>query len=235
MHALALNAAARTFSPVSGWSVNSNASGPPIYAGGLVWSASSGVGGDNGTLYGLDPATGATRFSASLGGFEHFTTPSAGGGRLFVATHTASRDGVTAFQIANAPTPTPMPPTVKSPIGKRPAPSTRPVISHLKASTVHRKLHLSFTISESARLTIAVYRRGSGRIVKRRCRIGTRHGRACTLLLRKATITVFARRGQDRIAPRMRALAPGRYVVRVIAVNATGGRSRTYTVGLTVR
>jgi outer membrane protein assembly factor BamB len=103
LYALSLNTTARTFAPLPGWSVNSNASGPPIYAGGLVWSASSGVGTDNGTLYGLDPSTGATRFSAHVGGFEHFTTPSAGGGKLFVA------DGamVTAFQIANAPGATP--------------------------------------------------------------------------------------------------------------------------------
>jgi Bacterial Ig-like domain (group 3) len=80
---------------VGGWTVNSNAVGPPIFAGGLVWSAGTG----NGILYGLDPSSGATRFSANLGGFEHFTTPSAGGGRLFVA----DRTKVTAFQIAAAP------------------------------------------------------------------------------------------------------------------------------------
>jgi hypothetical protein len=108
------------------------------------------------------------------------------------------------------------------------------VISHLRASAAHDKLRLSLAISQSARLIITVSREGPGRVVNRRCLNGTRRGRACTVLLRKATISVFARRGQDRIAPRMRALAPGRYVVRVIAVNATNGRSRTYTAGLTV-
>ena len=60
----------------------SGAAGPPIFAGGLVWST-----GWRGTkiLYGLDPATGAIRFRDQLSTFNHFATPSAGGGRLFVA------------------------------------------------------------------------------------------------------------------------------------------------------
>ena len=92
LHALSLNVAAGTFAPLAGWTVNSSAVGPPIFAGGLVWSAGTG----NGVLYGLDPSTGSTRFSANLGTFEHFTSPSAGGGRLFIA----NGDQVTAFQIA---------------------------------------------------------------------------------------------------------------------------------------
>ncbi len=99
MHALSLNVAARTFTPASGWAVNSSAVGPPIFAGGFVWSAGTG----NGVLYGLDPGSGSTRFSANLGGFEHFASPSAGGGRLFIAGTTK----VSALQIANAPGATP--------------------------------------------------------------------------------------------------------------------------------
>jgi hypothetical protein len=95
LHALSLNSTTKAFAPVSGWAVNSSATGPPIFAGGLVWSAGTG----NGVLYGLDAGSGATRFSANLGRFEHFTSPSAGGGRLFIA----NGDRVTAFQIATAP------------------------------------------------------------------------------------------------------------------------------------
>jgi outer membrane protein assembly factor BamB len=106
MRALALNLPARTFAAVAGWGVNSSAVGPPIFAGGLVWSAGTG----NGVLYGLDPSTGATRFSTGLGSFEHFTTPSAGGGRLFVANSTQ----VTAFQVSAAPGATPTATTVSA-------------------------------------------------------------------------------------------------------------------------
>jgi outer membrane protein assembly factor BamB len=52
--------------------------GPPIIAAGLVWTI-----GQNGTLYGLDPATGRVRQQASIGASaNHFPTPSVGGGLL---------------------------------------------------------------------------------------------------------------------------------------------------------
>ena len=77
---LASNSASFTSTP--GFSAPSGASGPPIFAGGLVWST-----GWRSTqiLYGLDPATGAVRYQQNMGTFDHFATPSAGGGRLFVA------------------------------------------------------------------------------------------------------------------------------------------------------
>ena len=52
--------------------------GPPIVAGGLVWTI-----GQNGTLYGLDPATGKIRQQASIGvPANHFPTPGIGAGLL---------------------------------------------------------------------------------------------------------------------------------------------------------
>ncbi len=85
----------------AGFAAPSGATGPPTIAGGLIWSANHSSG--SGTLYGLDPSTGATRsrFSIPEAGSEvnHFATPSAGGGRLFMA----SGDQVSAFTIAQAP------------------------------------------------------------------------------------------------------------------------------------
>jgi Big-like domain-containing protein len=80
--AVSVAADAHSFAAASGFSAPPGASGPPIFAGGLVWST-----GWRSThlLYGLDPATGAVRFQQDMGGFDHFATPSAGGGRLFVA------------------------------------------------------------------------------------------------------------------------------------------------------
>ena len=55
-------------------------SGPAIIADGLVWTIDY-----NGILYGLDPTTGATTFSTNLAGSAaNFSTPAAGGGRVFV-------------------------------------------------------------------------------------------------------------------------------------------------------
>jgi outer membrane protein assembly factor BamB len=63
--------------------------GPPVIAAGLVWTI-----GQNGTLYGLDPATGAVRQRASIGGqANHFPTPSVGDGLLLAP---AARD-IVAF------------------------------------------------------------------------------------------------------------------------------------------
>jgi outer membrane protein assembly factor BamB len=55
--------------------------GPPILAAGLVWTI-----GQNGTLYGLDPATGRTRQQARIGvPANHFPTPGVGDGLLLAA------------------------------------------------------------------------------------------------------------------------------------------------------
>jgi outer membrane protein assembly factor BamB len=53
---------------------------PPILAGAGLWALSAG-----GTLYQLDPRTGATRFHAAVGEPAHFATPAAAGGRVYVA------------------------------------------------------------------------------------------------------------------------------------------------------
>jgi hypothetical protein len=76
--------------------------GPPIVAAGLVWTL-----GLNGTLYGLDPATGRIRQQVTIGApANHFPTPSVGDGLLLAA----SAEHVVAFA---APAP-----------GARPAPAT---------------------------------------------------------------------------------------------------------------
>lgn len=63
--------------------------GPPIVAAGLVWTI-----GQNGTLYGLDPATGKVRQQVTIGGpANHFPTPSVGDGLLLAA----CADNVVAF------------------------------------------------------------------------------------------------------------------------------------------
>jgi len=89
-----------SFTPL--WQGPSNAFGPPIVADGLVWVlATGGFSGGGETLYGLDPATGSTVYTEHLPEpiDDHFASPSAAGGRLFVA----SGESVTAYQIAKSP------------------------------------------------------------------------------------------------------------------------------------
>lgn len=100
VHALALDATNHRFS--AAWSGPSDANGPPILAGGLVWVASTG----SSKLYGLDPQSGAVKVTQSTPAMEHFVTPSASDGKLFIATgHT-----IEAYTIASAAPPAPAPP-----------------------------------------------------------------------------------------------------------------------------
>ncbi|HEX4280980.1 MAG TPA: PQQ-binding-like beta-propeller repeat protein [Solirubrobacteraceae bacterium] len=110
LRALALNATAPSFSAVGAWQVNSAINGPPIVAGGLVWATDW----NSGTLYGLNPQTGQAVVKQTTPAMEHFTTPAASDGKLFLATGST----VEAYTIANpvsssappAPPPPPPPP-----------------------------------------------------------------------------------------------------------------------------
>jgi outer membrane protein assembly factor BamB len=94
-HLIALNVNTSTPSFSFAWQGPSvSFSGPPILAGGVVWTIDPA-----GTLYGLDPATGTQRYSFAIGGANHFATPAAGTGRLFVPAGQVVR----AYKLAPAP------------------------------------------------------------------------------------------------------------------------------------
>jgi polyvinyl alcohol dehydrogenase (cytochrome) len=70
------------------WQTSTGAGGPPIIAGGLVWSEAGG------SLYGLNPATGAAEETLSVGGTAtSFPTPSVGDGLILAI----GQDQVKAF------------------------------------------------------------------------------------------------------------------------------------------
>ena len=115
LHALALNAGAATFAPLPGWQVNSTVNGPPILAGGLVWATDW----NNATLYGLNPQTGQTVVRQTTPDMEHFTTPSASDGKLFLATGQT----VEAYTIANPAPPPPVPVPGTSTTSSSPGPA----------------------------------------------------------------------------------------------------------------
>ena len=77
LHALQLNGSTFT----QPWSVTTTRYGPPIVSGGIVWSLQI----NNGILDGFDVATGARKFSLSVGSLTHFMTPTASNGQIFVA------------------------------------------------------------------------------------------------------------------------------------------------------
>jgi outer membrane protein assembly factor BamB len=72
-----------------GWSTkNGVGGGPPVVGGGRVWSVNT----DNGNLYALDEATGATLASISLGSVPHFASPTLWGGQVLIGTMTGVVD-----------------------------------------------------------------------------------------------------------------------------------------------
>jgi outer membrane protein assembly factor BamB len=76
------------------WTASNAGGGPPILAGGLVWTISQG-----GKLYGLDPATGKIRQEATIGmPANHFPTPGIGAGLLLAP----SAQNVIAFRTSAA-------------------------------------------------------------------------------------------------------------------------------------
>jgi outer membrane protein assembly factor BamB len=75
------------------WS-SSVGGGPPIVAGGLVWTI-----GSNGVLYGVNPTSGAVQDQATIGApANHFPTPSVGAGLLLAP----SAERVVAFRAASS-------------------------------------------------------------------------------------------------------------------------------------
>ena len=85
--AVRVNAAAGTFKVA--WSA-SKIVNSPIFAYGRVWTVASDNGfhrnpGWNGTLVGLDPATGVVKASLYLGPIPHFASPAAAGGSIYVS------------------------------------------------------------------------------------------------------------------------------------------------------
>jgi hypothetical protein len=66
------------------WKSDSFNAGPPIVAGGAVWTIDI----DSATLMALAPDSGRVLARESLGSVTHFATPSAGGGRLFAPADT---------------------------------------------------------------------------------------------------------------------------------------------------
>jgi outer membrane protein assembly factor BamB len=134
VQALAYNQAARSFSPL--WQGPADAFGPPIVSGGLVWDiASGGFSGGGTKLYALDPATGQPRYTETLPSAvaDHFASPSAAGGRVFLATGSSE----TAYAIA-PPTTSAMPGAVVPILSRGPAAFVSPTATPTQAPALLR-------------------------------------------------------------------------------------------------
>jgi hypothetical protein len=93
LKALRIDSANHSFSLA--WSAGGFSPGPPIVAGGLVWSASRG----GGSLSGFDQATGQLKIQVSVGSASRFVTPTSADGWIFVPTDA----GVQGFLFVTGP------------------------------------------------------------------------------------------------------------------------------------
>ncbi|MEN3357400.1 MAG: hypothetical protein V7637_1382, partial [Mycobacteriales bacterium] len=80
-HAIRIDAAGR---PTERWEGAVDASGSPVLGGGAVFVVDY----DGGTLYALDPATGAVRQRIGVGKAPHFASPTLSGSHAYVGTMT---------------------------------------------------------------------------------------------------------------------------------------------------
>jgi outer membrane protein assembly factor BamB len=205
-----------------GFSAPSDAVGPPVLAGGLVWVTAW----TSGRLLGLDPGTGAASFQYPLPGVNHFATPSAGGGRLFVG----DGDRVLALTIANPP---PSTPPGGGGGGGSPA---APRLSHVRLAPARfaatRATTLKLTLSERAAVTVAITNRVRGRIVGGRCKRAASGRPRCTLIVRDATRMLTGKAGGNSFKLHLRGLRPGSYTM---TVTATAGAKRSAPARLAIR
>jgi hypothetical protein len=188
-------------------------SGPPMIAGGLVWVTNY----SRGILYGLDLNSGAasSQFSIPENGSEvnHFASPSAGGGLLFVG----SGDQVTAFTIARPPagSTTGQPASGSAGAGPGSSGSGGPAISRASISPhrfrATRAVTLRLTLSEAATVTVAATQLHQGRLVRRRCSLRARRGKPCAVRLTFARLRHTGGAGQNAFRVRFRRLAAGHY------------------------
>jgi outer membrane protein assembly factor BamB len=150
VHALNIDFANHRFSPR--WTGPSDANGPPIIAGNLVWVTST----SNSKLYGLDPGSGAVRVSQATPAMEHFVTPAASDGRLFLATGST----LNAYTVA---APLPASATAGPPSAAAPTAAASP-----PAGACRARLSLALRVPAGRRIVrVAVYL-GRRRLLVRR-------------------------------------------------------------------
>jgi hypothetical protein len=119
-----------------------------------------------------------------------------------------------------------------------PADTTKPVLSKLART----KAGFRATLSEPARLTIAISRRDAGRRAGKACKKPTRKlrkAKKCTRLTKIGSLTIAGRQGANAIAFKdkvgRRTLKAGAYRASFVARDATGNASPAKTVSFTVK
>lgn len=213
VQALSYDQAAHTFAPL--WQGPGDAFGPPILSGGLVWVlATGGFHGGGAKLYGLDPTTGDPTYTETLPSpiADHFASPSAAGGRLFVATGSSVSAYLLGLPVVTSGASNPGAPGAIPSTATTPAAPKRPTAALARLERLH--LHLTgrrtvgvtlrcppgMTCSGTVRLRAKLVRRDARHrphavmVALAHRRFGPQHGTFRLLLhLRRATHALLAR------------------------------------------
>jgi outer membrane protein assembly factor BamB len=223
LRALALNPAAPSFAPLTTWHTPSAVNGPPIESGGLIWATDW----NSGRLYGLNPQTGQAAVTQSTPAMEHFITPSASDGKLFLG----AGNTVEAYRVANAvaPTPTPAPPL--TPVAAEHCTLHGPTRGLVVAHGTRRGRLRYGTIALVMRCTKRAHGVVTGTVTET---VGHRHRhRATRIRLRSVRVTLPAGRSATvRIRvplPAVRALQRGRRESAQLALAATASGATDHT------
>jgi outer membrane protein assembly factor BamB len=144
VQALAYNAAPASFTSL--WKGPSDAAGPPIVSAGLVWVIATHASVPGSKLYGLDPGSGVPRYTLTLPSpaVDHFASPSAAGGGLFVG----GGSSLIAYRIA-------VPPPGTAPLGvPAGAPLTPSSSPRGRRGAAISLLGVRFAVSRSGRMVV---------------------------------------------------------------------------------
>jgi hypothetical protein len=93
---------------------------------------------------------------------------------------------------------------------------------------------LSLALSEAATVDVVITQTRHGRKVKGRCKPGAKHGKRCTLTVRRANLTFSGSPGPNRFTLHVPRLAPGRYEA-IVAALAAGKKSNPVTLSFTIK
>jgi hypothetical protein len=127
--------------------------------------------------------------------------------------------------------------STSTPIVAAPAPPV-PVLTrvHLTPSsfTAKKGTTVAFTLSTPASVTVVITQTVRGRKLNGRCRPIAKHGKRCTVTLKRTTRTLRGAAGANSIKLGLARLAPGVYHATISARNS-GGTSRRFVLKFTIK
>ena len=153
-----------------------------------------------------------------------------------------------AFEVTGQSVPCPVdPPPTISQFGMSPktfavsGKGTKSSSASAAAAKVKRGTRFTYTLSEPAKVVIAIDRKAKGRRAGKKCVKVTpanRSHKPCTRFVRKGTLSTQEQAGRQSLnwSGRLKgkALKPGRYRARAVAVDASGQRSKPRSVGFKI-